>query len=132
MSKVAILAGDGIGPEVMAQAEKVLTTVAEKFNFEYQLPVTMMLAVAPLIITAKPYHKAPLKVVSKLMQYYLAQLAAQSGANLPPTEQPERASLLGLRGHFDLFCNMRPAHCKVRCHTFHHYVLIFLKPVLIF
>ncbi len=34
MSKVAILAGDGIGPEVMAQAEKVLATVAKQFDLE--------------------------------------------------------------------------------------------------
>ena len=34
MSKIAILAGDGIGPEVMAQAEKVLATVAKQYDFE--------------------------------------------------------------------------------------------------
>jgi 3-isopropylmalate dehydrogenase len=33
-------------------------------------------------------------------------------SGLPPTEQPERASLLGLRGHFGLFCNMRPAQLQ--------------------
>ena len=36
MSTIAILAGDGIGPEVMAQAEKVLATVADKFNFPFR------------------------------------------------------------------------------------------------
>ena len=33
MSNIAILAGDGIGPEVMAEAKKVLATVADKFSF---------------------------------------------------------------------------------------------------
>ena len=33
MSTIAVLAGDGIGPEVMAEAEKVLAVVADKFNF---------------------------------------------------------------------------------------------------
>ncbi|MFT6691147.1 MAG: 3-isopropylmalate dehydrogenase, partial [Colwellia sp.] len=34
MSNIAILAGDGIGPEVMVEAKKVLTAVASKFDFE--------------------------------------------------------------------------------------------------
>ena len=35
--------------------------------------------------------------------------AARSGRSLPPEQQPERAALLPLRKHFDLFCNFRPA-----------------------
>ena len=34
MSKIAVLAGDGIGPEIMAEAIKVLKVVSNKFNIE--------------------------------------------------------------------------------------------------
>ena len=36
MSNIAILAGDGIGPEVMVEAKKVLTTIAEQFDIEIE------------------------------------------------------------------------------------------------
>ena len=36
MSKIAVLAGDGIGPEVMAEAIKVLDAVAAKFDFKLE------------------------------------------------------------------------------------------------
>ena len=34
MSNIAVLAGDGIGPEVMVEAKKVLTTIANKFELQ--------------------------------------------------------------------------------------------------
>lgn len=108
MSNIAILAGDGIGPEVMVEAKKVLATVASKFDFE---------------ITTKDYDIGGAAIDNHgnaLPDSTMAGCEASDAilfgsvggpkwANLPPTEQPERCALLGLRSRFDLFCNMRPA-----------------------
>ena len=108
MSSIAILAGDGIGPEVMAEAEKVLRTVADKFNFPLNFT---HLDVGGCAIdkhgTALP--EGTIKGCEQSDAILFGSVGGPKWSNLSPTEQPERASLLGLRGHFGLFCNMRPA-----------------------
>ena len=108
MSNIAVLAGDGIGPDVMEEAKKVLAALANKYNFE---------------ITTKDYdiggiaidnhgNALPTETLEGCIQADAILFGSVGGpkwANLPPTEQPERCALLGLRSHFDLFCNMRPA-----------------------
>lgn len=108
MSNIAVLAGDGIGPEVMVEAKKVLETVADKFNF----PITMSdYDVGGLAIdnhgNALPVET--LKGCEQADAILFGSVGGPKWTDLPPTEQPERAALLGLRGHFGLFCNMRPA-----------------------
>lgn len=108
MSKIAILAGDGIGPEVMVEAKKVLATVAEKFNFDI---TTQDYDVGGAAIDNHG-HALPESTMAGCIASDAILFGSVGGpkwANLPPTEQPERCALLGLRGHFDLFCNMRPA-----------------------
>jgi len=111
MSSIAILAGDGIGPEVMAEAEKVVRTVADKFNF----PISFHhYDVGGCAIdnhgTALP--ESTIKGCEQADAILFGSVGGPKWTNLPPTEQPERASLLGLRGHFGLFCNMRPAQLQ--------------------
>ncbi|WDE04239.1 3-isopropylmalate dehydrogenase [Thalassomonas viridans] len=111
MSNIAILAGDGIGPEVMAQAEKVLKAVADKYNFALNFH---HYDVGGCAIdnhgTALP--ESTIKGCEQADAILFGSVGGPKWANLPPTEQPERASLLGLRGHFGLFCNMRPAQLQ--------------------
>ncbi|RHW77672.1 3-isopropylmalate dehydrogenase [Colwellia sp. RSH04] len=108
MSNIAILAGDGIGPEVMVEAKKVLSAVADKFNFEI---TTQDYDVGGAAIdnhgNALPESTMAGCIASDAILF--GSVGGPKWANLPPTEQPERCALLGLRGHFDLFCNMRPA-----------------------
>ncbi|NQY35166.1 MAG: 3-isopropylmalate dehydrogenase [Alteromonadaceae bacterium] len=111
MSNIAILAGDGIGPEVMAQATKVLTTVAEKFNF------TLSFNHYDVGGCAIDKHgcalpQSTIAGCEKADAILFGSVGGPKWEKLPPTEQPERASLLGLRGHFGLFCNMRPAQLQ--------------------
>jgi 3-isopropylmalate dehydrogenase len=111
MSNIAILAGDGIGPEVMNEAVKVLKTVADKFNF------TLNFNHYDVGGCAIDNHgiALPQSTIAGCEQSDAILFGSVGGpkwTNLPPTEQPERASLLGLRGHFDLFCNMRPAQLQ--------------------
>lgn len=108
MSKIAILAGDGIGPEVMAEAKKVLAAVADKFNF----PLTMQsydVGGCAIDNHGQALPKSTIEGCEQSDAILFGSVGGPKWENLPPTEQPERASLLGLRGHFGLFCNMRPA-----------------------
>ena len=111
MSNIAILAGDGIGPEVMAQATKVLSVVAEKFDFSLNFN---HYDVGGCAIdnhgTALP--QSTIEGCEKADAILFGSVGGPKWTNLPTNEQPERASLLGLRGHFGLFCNMRPAQLQ--------------------
>ena len=111
MSKIAILAGDGIGPEVMAQAEKVLTTVAKQYDFEIS---THHYDVGGCAIDnhGQALPDSTIKGCEQADAILFGSVGGPKWSDLPPTEQPERASLLGLRGHFGLFCNMRPAQLQ--------------------
>lgn len=111
MYNIAVLAGDGIGPEVMTEAEKVLASVANKYNFELTLN---HFDVGGIAIdnhnTALP--KSTIEGCEQADAVLFGSVGGPKWTHLPPTEQPERAALLGLRGHFGLFCNMRPAQLQ--------------------
>ncbi|MEN8139782.1 MAG: 3-isopropylmalate dehydrogenase [Thermodesulfobacteriota bacterium] len=108
MKKVAILAGDGIGPEVMAEAIKVLDATQQKFNFQLQYQHE---DVGGCAIDnhgqALPPHT--LQTCEESDAILFGSVGGPKWENLPPAEQPERAALLPLRKHFDLFCNFRPS-----------------------
>ena len=108
MSNIAILAGDGIGPEVMAEAKKVLNTVSKKFNFDLTLNDHDVGGCA-IDNHGEALPKSTIKGCEDADAILFGSVGGPKWENLPPVEQPERASLLGLRGHFGLFCNMRPA-----------------------
>ncbi len=109
MSKnVAILAGDGIGPEVMAEAVKVLDAVQKKFGF------TLSYADADVGGIAIDNHghalpESTLDCCSASDAILFGSVGGPKWESLPPEEQPERAALLPLRKQYDLFCNLRPA-----------------------
>jgi 3-isopropylmalate dehydrogenase len=106
--KVAILAGDGIGPEVMTEAIKVLDAVQQKYNFslDYQHADVGGIAID------NHGHALPQSTLSLCEDSDAILFGSVGGPKwecLPPDQQPERAALLPLRKHFDLFCNLRPA-----------------------
>lgn len=108
MKKIAVLAGDGIGPEVMAEAVKVLEAVQKQFAVE------LSFTAADVGGCAIDHHGEALPAATlALCEHSDAILFGSVGGpkweNLPPPQQPERAALLPLRKHFDLFCNFRPA-----------------------
>ena len=108
MKKVAILAGDGIGPEVMAEAIKVLDAAQAKFDFQlsYQHEDVGGCAIDNHG-QALPAHT--LKCCEESDAILFGSVGGPKWESLPPAEQPERAALLPLRKHFDLFCNFRPS-----------------------
>ncbi|CAK8715018.1 3-isopropylmalate dehydrogenase [Candidatus Electrothrix laxa] len=106
--KVAVLAGDGIGPEVMAEAIKVLDAAQQKFDFslEYESADVGGLAIDN---HGEALPQSTLDVCEAADAILFGSVGGPKWESLPPAEQPERAALLPLRKHFDLFCNLRPA-----------------------
>ncbi len=108
--KVAVLPGDGIGPEVMVQALRVLEVVGKKFGFEL---ATTECHVGGAAIDHDG-HALPAATVAACEQSDAILFGSVGGPkweSLPPDQQPERAALLPLRKHFGLFANLRPALC---------------------
>jgi 3-isopropylmalate dehydrogenase len=92
----------------MEQAEKVLKTVSSIYGFNLNMSRYDVGGCA----IDNHGQALPISTIEGCEQADAILFGSVGGpkwANLPPTEQPERASLLGLRGHFGLFCNMRPA-----------------------
>ncbi len=108
MKKVAILAGDGIGPEVMQEAVKVLDAVQKKFSFELSYQYADVGGVA-IDNHGQALPPATLALCEQSDAILFGSVGGPEWENLPPEQQPERAALLPLRKHFDLFCNFRPA-----------------------
>src|SRR5690242_21057463 len=105
---IAALAGDGIGPEVMREAIKVLRAAEKKFGFQ-------------LNITEAPVGWAGIDAAGKALPDATLALCKSSDAilfgsvglpdrdpTIPKDERPERAALLRLRKEFELFANLRP------------------------
>jgi 3-isopropylmalate dehydrogenase len=108
MKKVAVLAGDGIGPEVMEVALKVvgkaLGNKRSEFIFEHAL-----VGGAAIDATGFPLPEETLKLCESASAIFFGSVGGPKWETLPPDRQPERGALLPLRKHFDLFANLRPA-----------------------
>jgi 3-isopropylmalate dehydrogenase len=105
--KIAVLAGDGIGPEVMVQALKVLDVVSAKFNFSMQ-STEALIGGAAIDATGVALPEETLALCKNSDAILFGSVGGPKWTSLPPAQQPERASLLPLRKTFDLFCNLRP------------------------
>ncbi|MEF3254589.1 MAG: 3-isopropylmalate dehydrogenase [Deferribacterales bacterium] len=107
MYKVAVLPGDGIGPEVMAQAIKVLDKISKKYNvkFDFQFADVGGIAIDKY---DNPLPEHTLKICENSDAILFGSVGGPKWENLPPDKQPERGALLPLRKHFNLFVNIRP------------------------
>lgn len=108
MRSLAVLAGDGIGPEVMASALAVL----KKLNNTHHLGITWKEALvggAAIDATGKALPQETIDLCKKSDAILFGSIGGPKWEALPPAEQPERAALLPLRKMFDLFANLRPA-----------------------
>jgi 3-isopropylmalate dehydrogenase len=108
MKKIAVLPGDGIGPEVMMEALKVLEAVREAYHFDFSYEEADVGGSA-IDRHGKALPPATLALCEKSDAILFGSVGGPQWESLPPAEQPERAALLPLRKHFNLFCNLRPA-----------------------
>lgn len=107
---IAVLSGDGIGPEVMAQALQVLSAVSSLYNFTVQHEECLV-GGAAIDATGTPLPAATIATCEKADAILFGSVGGPKWENLPPDQQPERGALLPIRKHFNLFANLRPGVC---------------------
>ncbi len=110
MSKIAVLAGDGIGPEVMVEALRVLDAVGEKFGFQVSR-TEYLVGGAAIDDNGHPLPKETIAGGEEADAILFGSVGGPKWEHLPPDIQPERGALLPLRKHFGLFANLRPGVC---------------------
>jgi 3-isopropylmalate dehydrogenase len=106
--KIAVLPGDGIGPEVMREALRVLDAVQERFALRLAYEFADVGGVA-IDRHGAALPSGTLDVCQSADAILFGSVGGPKWEGLPPAQQPERAALLPLRKHFELFCNLRPA-----------------------
>lgn len=111
MYKIAVLEGDGIGPEIMAQALRVFESVTRHRDVEFEL------LKAPFGAGAYFEHGKAFPIeTGAICDEADAILKGPVGLNheesrkIPVDEQPERGAILPLRARFDTFANFRPIY----------------------
>ncbi len=100
-AKIALLPGDGIGPEVVGAAVEVLNKVG---TFDYQ---EALFGIAGINATGEALPKATLAACEQADAILMGAVGGPAGSTPPGSPRPE-AGLLGLRKHFGLFANLRP------------------------
>jgi 3-isopropylmalate dehydrogenase len=105
---IAVLPGDGIGPEVMAQANKVLDAVRQRFGLKISTSIYDV-GGAAIDRHGNPLPAATVTGCEQADAILFGSVGGPKWEHLPPAEQPERGALLPLRKHFKLFSNLRPA-----------------------
>ncbi len=108
--RITILAGDGIGPEVMAQSLRVLDAVEAKFHFTVTR-TEHLVGGAAIDATGHPLPPETVEACEKADAILFGSVGGPKWESLPPDIQPERGALLPLRKHFGLFANLRPGVC---------------------
>ena len=101
--KICVLPGDGIGPEISAQAVRVLNSLDLKFEMEEAL-----LGGCAVDATGNPYPEATQKLAREADAILLGAVGGPQWDTLPREKRPERG-LLGIRKDLNLFANLRPA-----------------------
>ena len=103
--KIAVLPGDGIGPEIVAEAVKVLQALGPQFDLELA-PV----GGAAYDLTGHPLPPATLELAKNADAILFGAVGDWKYDALARELRPEQA-ILGLRKHLELFANFRPAIC---------------------
>ncbi|MFZ4508362.1 MAG: 3-isopropylmalate dehydrogenase [Fimbriimonas sp.] len=102
---IAVLAGDGIGPEVIAEAVKVLQATSPKYTFEFAL-----IGGAAIDDSGVPLPAATLDLCRASDAVLLGAVGGPKWDSLqPPQARPEIGGLLAIRQELDLYANLRPA-----------------------
>jgi 3-isopropylmalate dehydrogenase len=104
---IAVIEGDGIGPEIMSSALKVLDVISEKYNhtFNYE---NVIAGGKSIDLYGVPLTEKELDKCKKSDSVLLAAVGGTKWDNLEGKLRPERA-LLGIRYELGLYANIRPA-----------------------
>ncbi len=106
--KVLVLPGDGIGPEIMAEAAKILRFVDDKYTLNLTIDEALV-GGAAIDAEGAALSDATLELARNADAILLGAVGGPKWDSLPPAERPEKAGLLKIRAELDLFANLRPA-----------------------
>lgn len=108
---IAVIPGDGIGPEIVSEAKKVLDKIGSTYGHEFQYTEVLM-GGASIDATGYPLTKEALETAKNSDSVLLGAVGGNVGTSnwyqLPPDRRPE-AGLLQIRKGLGLFANIRPA-----------------------
>ncbi len=104
---IVLLKGDGIGPEIVTQAVKVLRRVTKKFGFFMQFEDALLGGCA-IDAVGVPLPQATMERCKAADSTLLGAVGGPKWDSLPGNGRPE-AGLLGIRSALGLFANLRPA-----------------------
>ena len=107
MKKIAILPGDGIGQEIVAEAVKVLECLRDDYGLQVELEEGLVGGTA-YDATGTPLPEATLKLAKEADAVLLGAVGGYKWESLDISVRPEKG-LLGLRSELGLFANLRPA-----------------------
>ncbi|HZJ57186.1 MAG TPA: 3-isopropylmalate dehydrogenase [Clostridia bacterium] len=105
--RIALIPGDGIGPEIIAQGLKALDAVSRKYDVEFTFVETLM-GGAAIDKTGVPLPEETVKVCRDSDAVLLGAVGGEKWDSLPGHLRPE-AGLLGIRKALGVFANLRPA-----------------------
>ncbi|MBN3523134.1 3-isopropylmalate dehydrogenase [Paenibacillus apiarius] len=107
VKKIAIIAGDGIGPEVVREAEKVLKRTEELFGYSFETSHSLFGGIA-IDETGTPLPEETLEKCKQADAVLLGAVGGPKWDSNPKELRPE-TGLLGIRKALGLFSNIRPA-----------------------
>ncbi len=105
--QLLLLEGDGIGPEVIEQARRVLSVVDSQHKLGFSFSDARIGGVA-IDHEGAPYPESTRVLARQADAILLGAVGGPRWDGLPASERPERG-LLAIRSDLDLFCNLRPA-----------------------
>ena len=108
VKKVAVLAGDGIGPEIIAEAIKVLDKISAIYKVEFSYKHADV-GGAAIDNHGEALPESTVKTCQEADAVLFGSVGGPKWEKLPPEQQPERGALLPLRKKFNLYANLRPA-----------------------
>lgn len=104
---IAVLAGDGIGPEISAQGVAVLTAVCQKFGHELSL-TSALVGAAAIDAVGNPFPPETLKVCKAADAVLFSAVGDPKYDNNPNAKVRPEQGLLAMRQQLGLFANIRP------------------------
>jgi 3-isopropylmalate dehydrogenase len=107
MLKIVTIPGDGIGPEVVRQAVKVIKVVTSKYNLDIEIKEAL-LGGAAIDKTGNPIPRDTIDICNASNAALLGAVGGPKWDHLPGYLRPE-AGLLGIRKELGVFANLRPA-----------------------
>jgi 3-isopropylmalate dehydrogenase len=104
---ICVMPGDGIGPEIVAEAMKVMETVGKKYGLDFTFTAALI-GGAAIDATGGPLPEATLAACKAADAVLLGAVGGPKWDTLDPAIRPEKG-LLGIRKELGLFANLRPA-----------------------